>query len=365
MARMIFCQTPSLWIPWRVHKTSTKPQDLKMMMTSRRRMSSLSSLVSSSTIENKDKVNLRIRKLKKGWVSESFPVVPNHIPKPSYFFQQQQQQQQHQHQQTQSSLFAYLEKAPIPILSTADIVGIRNASKLARKALNFAGTLVKPGVRLDEIDQQVHNKIIEWGGYPSPLYYFGFPRSICTSLNECMCHGIPDDTDLKDGDILKIDVTVYYEGYHGDCCDSFLVGIHPDHVAHRRALQFLQVAKECLHSAISICSPGIPFNHIGAHIQKFLAQHGHGTPRFCSGHGIGRDFHTAPLIYHTENNYPGKMAPGMAFTIEPIVVFEGDPENAGIWEDGWTIVSLHGSVSAQFEHTVLITKSGVEILTAD
>lgn len=233
---------------------------------------------------------------------------------------------------------------------------MRAAGRLAAQVRDYAGTLVKAGVTTDEIDKAVHKMIIDAGAYPSPLNYGGFPKSVCTSVNECICHGIPDSRPLQDGDIVNIDVTVYLDGYHGDTSRMFYVGnVSP------KARQLCEVTKQALDAAIAQCSPGARFNTIGAAIQKVADQHKYGICKGFVGHGVGTTFHAYPHILHYKNNEPGLMLPGMTFTIEPMLT-EGNPREK-MWNDGWTAVTADGGLSAQFEHTLLITDSGVEILT--
>ncbi|KAM7520496.1 hypothetical protein LguiB_019458 [Lonicera macranthoides] len=236
------------------------------------------------------------------------------------------------------------------------IEGMRASGRLAAKVLQRAGTLVKPGITTDDIDQAVHQMIIDNGAYPSPLGYGGFPKSVCTSVNECICHGIPDSRLLEDGDIINIDVTVYLNGYHGDTSATFFCGdVDPE------ARNLVQVTKECLHKAISICAPGVEFNRIGKTIHDHADKHRYGVVEQFVGHGVGHVFHSDPVILHYRNNGPGQMILNQTFTIEPMLTIGSI--NPILWDDNWTVVTEDGSLSAQFEHTLLITENGAEILT--
>lgn len=170
---------------------------------------------------------------------------------------------------------------------------MKAACKLAAEVRDYAGTLVRPGVTTDEIDRAVHAKIIESGAYPSPLNYGAFPKSVCTSVNECICHGIPDSRPLQDGDIVNIDVTVFLDGYHGDTSRMFYVGN-----VSQKAKKLCEVTKESLDSAIKLCGPGVRFNVIGAAIQAVAEKHKYGICKGFVGHGVGTVFHAYPHILH-------------------------------------------------------------------
>ncbi|KAL6526156.1 Methionine aminopeptidase 1D, chloroplastic/mitochondrial [Orobanche minor] len=229
--------------------------------------------------------------LKPGKVSPS-RLVPSHIPRPPYVN----------------------SKKPPGIGSKPEIHDengiecMRASGKLAAQVLQYAGTLVKPGMATDEIDQAVHQMIIDNGAYPSPLGYGGFPKSVCTSVNECICHGIPDSRFLEDGDIINIDVTVYLNGYHGDTSATYFVG-----EVDEEARNLVKVTKECLDKAISICAPGVEYNKIGKKIQH---KYQYGIVQQFLGHGVGRVFHTDPVILHYRNDDPGRMVLNQTFTIE-------------------------------------------------
>lgn len=237
--------------------------------------------------------------------------------------------------------------------------GMREACEGAASALLVAGMLVKAGRTTSVIDDFTHKFIVDvLRAYPSPLGYNGFPRAICTSINEVLCHGIPDDRPLQNGDMLNIDVSIYTAaGYHGDCSQMFTVG-QCDPVA----LDLIRVTQGALDAAIDICRPGERFSTIGDVISRYVARHSSfSVVDEFTGHGIGTEFHMQPYIVHTPNNYPGVMEEGHTFTIEPVVV-EGRTAFS-ILSDNWTAVSKDYGRGAQVEHTVLITPSGAEILT--
>jgi len=234
---------------------------------------------------------------------------------------------------------------------------MRRSGRFAAEVLEMAGQMVKPGVTTDSIDKAVHEMIVQGGAYPSPLGYGGFPKSVCTSINECICHGIPDSRPLQDGDIVNIDVTVFLDGHHGDTSRMFLVG---DAVTHE-AKNLVRATKEALEASISICAPGVPFSRIGQEIQKVANSYKMHVVKSFVGHGVGTVFHSSPVILHYPNREPGVMEVNQTFTIEPMLTLGSIKPK--IWGDNWTAVTADGSLSAQFEHTLLIVEDGVEILT--
>ncbi|KAK9841101.1 hypothetical protein WJX84_003371 [Apatococcus fuscideae] len=233
---------------------------------------------------------------------------------------------------------------------------MRAACRLAAEILQMAGGLVKPGVTTDFIDRKVHEMAVANGAYPSPLGYGGFPKSVCTSVNECLCHGIPDSRELRDGDTINIDVTVYLNGYHGDTSSMFRVGN-----VSEADWNLCTVTEAARDAAITACGPGVPINRIGQVIQEFADKHKYGCVKEMVGHGVGTVFHCAPPIFHTRNREPGTMQPWQTFTIEPIFT-AGAPRHR-TWKDHWTMVTKDGQRAAQYEHTILITDKGHEILT--
>jgi methionyl aminopeptidase len=237
---------------------------------------------------------------------------------------------------------------------------MREACAAARDVLAYACSIVTPGMTTDDIDRLVHEKCIAMRVYPSPLNYAHFPKSVCTSINEVVCHGIPDmDAVIVEGDIVKLDVSTYIGGVHGDTCRSVVAGDLKK--ADPSVVKLMEVTKECLNAAIAICGPGVPIRQIGSTIQQITEKHGYGIIRNFAGHGIGSTFHTEPLVYHMVNSSSAIMQPGMTFTIEPMLS-EGSPDLV-MWPDNWTVVTADGSRAAQFEHTLLVTESGVDVLT--
>eukprot|EP00937_MAST-01D_sp_MAST-1D-sp2_P002416 g2416.t1 len=244
----------------------------------------------------------------------------------------------------------------IHINNEEQIAVMRGACRVAAQVLQVAGEHVRPGVTTDEIDVAVYEATIAGGHYPSPLNYHGFPKSVCTSINEVVCHGIPDDRPLQEGDIVNCDVSAFVDGHHGDNSAMFLVGEVSD---EDRAL--VDATREALDAAIAECRPGRPLNVVGHAIADVFEPKGYESVKQYCGHGVGQDFHMFPYVHHYRNDLPGEMAAGMIFTIEPMLV-TGSAENE-VWDDGWTVVTKDGSRSAQFEHTVLITRDGCEVLT--
>jgi methionyl aminopeptidase len=240
----------------------------------------------------------------------------------------------------------------------ATIERMRRAGRAAAEVLELVGAAVKPGITTDELDALCHDACIERGGYPSPLGYNGFPKSLCTSVNEVICHGIPDSTVLKDGDIVNLDVTIYLDGVHGDTNATFFVG-----EVDQASKDLVQVTRECLDLGIEAVRPGGTVRDIGRAIQAHAEGKGYGVVRAFVGHGIGTAFHSDPQVYHYDNPVAAqdKLVPGMTFTIEPMITI-GDWRHE-MWDDGWTAVTKDRSRTAQFEHTVLVTDDGVEILT--
>uniref|UniRef100_A0A673LIJ0 Methionine aminopeptidase n=1 Tax=Sinocyclocheilus rhinocerous TaxID=307959 RepID=A0A673LIJ0_9TELE len=229
--------------------------------------------------------------------------------------------------------------------------------QLAREVLDIAAMMVKPGVTTEEIDHAVHLACTARNCYPSPLNYYNFPKSCCTSVNEIICHGIPDCRPLQEEDILNIDITVYHNGYHGDLNETFFVG-----EVDEGAKRLVQTTYECLMQAIDSVKPGIRYRELGNIIQKHAQANGFSVVRSYCGHGIHKLFHTAPNVPHyAKNKAVGVMKPGHVFTIEPMICEGGWQDET--WPDGWTAVTRDGKRSAQFEHTLLVTETGCEILT--
>jgi len=224
--------------------------------------------------------------------------------------------------------------------------------------LDLAASHVQIGITTDEIDKIVHEATIAKGAYPSPLNYRGFPKSCCTSVNEVVCHGIPDSRPLQDGDIVNLDISAYYKGYHGDVNETYLVGN-----VDKEGMRLVDATRESLNKAIAICRPGTLYREVGNVISKYITQQGFSVIKTYCGHGIGDLFHTTPNIPHySKNKAVGVMKPGHIFTIEPMIN-EGQWMDQ-LWPDDWTDVTKDGKRSAQFEQTLLITETGVEVLTA-
>ncbi len=237
------------------------------------------------------------------------------------------------------------------------IAAMRVAGRLAAQALAEVGSAIAPGVRTDELDRIGHEFLCDHGAYPSTLGYRGFKKSLCSSLNEVICHGIPDDTVLQDGDICNIDITAYLGGVHGDTNATFLVG----EVAEDARL-LVERTHEATMRSIRAVRPGRPINVIGRVIESYAKRFGYGVVRDFTGHGIGTAFHTGLVIPHYDDPKADTvMVPGMTFTIEPMLTL-GTYEYR-MWDDGWTAVTADGSWTAQFEHTLLVTDEGAEILT--
>ena len=245
-----------------------------------------------------------------------------------------------------------------PLVKAPEIIGsMRKAGLAAGEVLDAVGRAVAPGVTTDALDGVAHDAYIERGGYPSTLGYKGYEKSVCTSVNEVICHGIPDDRPLRDGDIVNVDVTIFLDGVHGDTNATFAVGeIDP------RSDELISVTKECLYLSIDAVKPGEPVWVIGRAIQQHAEAHGFGVVRSFCGHAIGREFHGALSIPHYEEPAMDLLLePGMTFTIEPMITMGSFRER--LWSDGWTAVTSDGLRTAQFEHTIVVTDAGSEILT--
>ncbi|MDN5759059.1 MAG: type I methionyl aminopeptidase [Tomitella sp.] len=237
------------------------------------------------------------------------------------------------------------------------IEAMRTASTIAARALQAAGEAVAPGVTTDELDRIAHEYMVDHGAYPSTLGYRGFTKSCCTSLNEVICHGIPDSTVIEDGDIVNIDVTAFIHGVHGDTNATFLAG---DVSEEHRLL--VERTHEATMRAIKAVRPGRALNVIGRIIESYANRFGYGVVRDFTGHGVGPTFHNGLVVLHyDEPNVDTIIEPGMTFTIEPMINLGGvDYE---IWDDGWTVVTKDRKWTAQFEHTLVVTEDGAEILT--
>jgi methionyl aminopeptidase len=244
------------------------------------------------------------------------------------------------------------------IKSADQIEKIRAAGKIAAEAIALVGDNAKPGVTTDELDKLAHEYIVSKGAYPSTLGYRGFPKSCCTSINEVICHGIPDDTVLQDGDIMNVDITAFKDGFHGDSNATFLIGEVSQDVA-----DLVQRTREALDRAIAVVMPGRPINVIGRTIESYAKRFNYGVVRDFTGHGIGEAFHSGLVIPHFDAapNYSNTMEVGMVFTIEPMLTL--GTHEWDIWSDNWTVTTKDKSITAQFEHTLVVTESGANILT--
>ena len=242
-------------------------------------------------------------------------------------------------------------------LSDQEIEQMRHTCHAARRVLDKAIKAVRPGVTTDYLDAIVHEACIAEGGYPSPLNYNGFPKSVCTSVNEIICHGIPDDRPLENGDIVNIDVTIFLNGLHGDCSETVAVGN-----IDRESQNLLTVVYESMMRGIAAIRPNGLIKDVGRAIETYIKKYGYSVVRAYCGHGIGRHFHSSPTVPHYyDPREHTKIKPGMVFTVEPMINM-GTWEHT-VWKDNWTAVTLDLKRSAQFEHTVLVTQKGVEILT--
>ncbi|HET9958438.1 MAG TPA: type I methionyl aminopeptidase [Polyangiaceae bacterium] len=262
------------------------------------------------------------------------------------------------------ALDMYLRSSSIEIKTPKEIEAMRTVGRLAADTLTRVGAMIRPGITTESINDFVHQDTLAKGARPAPLNYRGggsvpFPKSVCTSVNEVVCHGIPGTYVLKEGDIVNVDVTHIFQGFHGDTSATFYVGrkLSPE------AKLVTEVARRCLDLGIEQVRPGGRIGDIGAAITEFAHAQGCAVVRDFVGHGIGRKFHDEPKVAHYGQWGKGaRLKPGMTFTIEPMI-------NVGSWEievldDDWTAVTADGTLSAQFEHTVLVTETGVEVLTA-
>jgi methionyl aminopeptidase len=252
---------------------------------------------------------------------------------------------------------------PSPTLGEKDvkdpetIAAMRVAGRIAAQALQEVGKHVAPGVTTDFLDKVGHEFICDHGAYPSPLGYRGYPKSLCTSLNEVICHGIPDDTVVRDGDIVNLDITAFIGGVHGDTNATFLAG-----EVDEDSRLLVERTLEAMNRGIKAVAPGRPLNTVGLVIEKYANRFGYGVVRDFTGHGIGKTFHSGLVVPHYDDpRNTVTMEPGMTFTIEPMLTL--GTINYDVWKDGWTAVTKDHKRTAQFEHTILVTEDGREILT--
>jgi methionyl aminopeptidase len=234
---------------------------------------------------------------------------------------------------------------------------MRIAGRIAAGALIEVGKHVKPGITTDELDQIGHEYVCDHGAYPSTLGYRGFPKSLCSSLNEVICHGIPDSTVVQDGDICNIDITAFIHGVHGDTNATFLAG-----EVDEESRLLVERTEESLTRAIAAVQPGRPINVIGRVIESYAKRFGYGVVRDFTGHGVGTTFHTGLIVPHYDTDeFDTIMEVGMTFTIEPMLTL--GTHKWDMWKDNWTVVTKDRLRSAQFEHTLVVTENGAEILT--
>jgi methionyl aminopeptidase len=247
-----------------------------------------------------------------------------------------------------------------PMVKSPDVLArIRRAGQVAAEVLAVTGAAVRPGVTTEELDAIAHQAYIDRGAFPSTLNYHGYPKAICTSVNEVICHGIPDDRPLAEGDIVNVDVTAYLDGVHGDCSGMFVAG-----ETDQASLDLIAVTRRCRDLGIAAARAGRPLSDIGRAIQDHAEGHGYGVVRNFIGHGIGEQFHTAPSVPHYYTpDASTVMEPGMVFTVEPMITIGSWRER--MWDNGWTAVTSDGSRTAQFEHTILVTEDEPEVLTPE
>ena len=243
-------------------------------------------------------------------------------------------------------------------VQTADVIErMRVAGRLAAQAMQVAADAIAPGVSTDELDRVAHEFLCDNGAYPSTLGYRGYPKSVCTSVNEVICHGIPDTRPLEDGDLVKIDVTAFVDGVHGDNCGTFFCG-----AVDQASRDLTERTREALNRAIKAVRPGRQVNVIGRVIEAYAKRFGYGVVRDYTGHGVHTAFHSGLAIPHyDEPSLTTVIHPGMTFTIEPMLTL-GD-YRSHLWDDGWTVVTNDRSRCAQFEHSLVVTSNGAEVLT--
>jgi methionyl aminopeptidase len=266
--------------------------------------------------------------------------VPAHIVRPSY------------------ADTGVVERWDEPVVKSDDVIErMRHAGRVAAEVLRLSGEFLRPGITTDEVDEYTHNLFIERGAYPSTLNYHGYPKSLCSSANEVICHGIPDSRVIRDGDLMNLDVTGFIGGVHGDTNATFLIGEVSEE--NRR---LVRVTEECTWLGIEAVRPGRPLSDIGRAIEDHAKAHNYGVVRAFIGHGIGEQFHTdIQVLHYYDSRATTVMRPGMVFTIEPMITL-GSWQHR-MWDDGWTAVTSDGRWTAQFEHTILVTDDGAEVLT--
>ena len=244
------------------------------------------------------------------------------------------------------------------VYSAAQVEFVRESGRIAARAVEAVGLAIEPGVTTDQLDAIGHAYMIEHGAYPSTLGYRGYPKSVCTSINEVICHGIPDDTVLTDGDIINIDITAFKNGVHGDLSKTFIVG-----TASETATALVERTREAMERGIKSVAPGREINVIGRAIESYAKRFNYGVVRDFTGHGVGESFHSGLVIPHYDAapKFADVMEVGMVFTIEPMLTLGSYQWD--MWADDWTVTTRDKSLTAQFEHTIVVTETGADILT--
>jgi methionyl aminopeptidase len=250
------------------------------------------------------------------------------------------------------------------IYTPAEVERIRESGRIAARAIEAVAANIRPGVTTEQLDVVAFDFLIDHDAYPSTLGYRGFPKSVCTSVNEVICHGIPDDTVLVDGDLINLDITAFKDGMHGDLNATFIVG-----EGRPEVVDLVERTREALNRGIKTVAPGREVNIIGRAIESYAKRFGYGVVRDYTGHGVGEVFHSGLIIPHYDSApaFNDVMAVGMVFTIEPMLTI-GTPSAPGSiawdeWDDGWTVVTRDRALTAQFEHTLVVTENGADILT--
>ena len=267
--------------------------------------------------------------------------VPQEIPKPEYV-----------------GKAAPMKNTKGDVRTPEEIEKIRIAGRIAAQAIELVGSNAKPGVTTDELDRIGHEFLISQGAYPSTLGYRQFPKSLCSSVNEVICHGIPDDTVLQEGDIVNIDITAFKNGFHGDSNQTFTVG-----QVSKEVSELVERTREAMNRGINAALPGREINIIGRAIEAYAKRFNYGVVRDFTGHGIGESFHSGLIVPHYDSAplYNDEIKVGMVFTIEPMLTL--GTHEWEMWPDNWTVLTKDKSITAQFEHTIAITEDGPEILT--
>lgn len=279
--------------------------------------------------------------MEKGRVSEALPV-PLHIPRPPYVLEPEK--------------VRGWWNSRVEVKSPEAVAAMREAGRLAHATLDLAESLIEPGRTSEEVEAELHHFMCDAGAYPSDLGYKGFPKSVMISVNEVICHGIPDDRPLENGDIVNVDVTLFLKGYHADTARTWVCG-----KSDTTGLRLVNATREALDAAVAVCHAGAPMSAIGRVVSDVAEREGFGVVKTLVGHGIGEFFHGVPQVFHCRNSDKRKMQEGTTFTIEPVLT-EGLPDWE-TWDDGWTVVTSDCGRTAQFEHTLLITADGCEVFT--